>query len=297
MQTAVKLLFEKTDFDRAIADFDRAIWLDPKDVVSYNSRGRTWGMKGEYDKAIADFDEAIRINPLDDESFFCRGLVWLDKKEHDKAIADFHEAIRINPDGPGAYDARAWIWATCPDEKYRDGKRAVESATKACELSQWNEPYYMETLAAACPKSAISTRRSNGKQKPTTLMTMKRARLSAKRTSSFIKRESPSATTTSERDPTRLTVSRPAHYALLTSKDAGGRARQPAEAGEQGIRCESGTAPPRYPSVNGCYPSYCHCWSDRESVPPMRRLNSPARKSEDLPASIGDNALRGTGVS
>ena len=73
------------------------------------------------------------------------------KKEHDKAIADFHEAIRINPDGAGASgDYRTWIWATCPDEKYRDGKRAVESATKACELSQSNEPYYMETLAAAC---------------------------------------------------------------------------------------------------------------------------------------------------
>jgi hypothetical protein len=29
----------------------------------------------------------------------------------------------------------------------------------------------------------------------------------------------------------------------------------------------------------------------------MRRLNTPARKSEDLPASIADDALRGTGVS
>ena len=118
------------DYDRAIADFDQALLRNANDSFYYRDRGRAWGMKGEYDKAIADFDGAIRINPLDDESFFGRGLALRYKKEHDKAIADFHEAIRINPDGPAAYDARAWIKATCPDEKYRDGKRAVESAPK-----------------------------------------------------------------------------------------------------------------------------------------------------------------------
>jgi tetratricopeptide (TPR) repeat protein len=78
-----------------------------------------------------------------------RGAAWSKKKEHDKAIADYAEAIRIDPASHNAYNARAWIWATCPDEKHRDGKKAVESATKACELTNWKNPDYLETLAAA----------------------------------------------------------------------------------------------------------------------------------------------------
>ena len=48
-----------------------------------------------------------------------------------------------------AFNGRAWLWATCPDDKYRDGKKAVESATRACELGEWNESDSIATLAAA----------------------------------------------------------------------------------------------------------------------------------------------------
>ena len=43
----------------------------------------------------------------------------------------------------------AWLWATCPDPKYRDGEKAVVSATKACEITQWKQSHILDTLAAA----------------------------------------------------------------------------------------------------------------------------------------------------
>ena len=43
--------------------------------------------------------------------------------------------------------------ATCVDAKYRDGKKAVESATTACELSQWKNAYHVDTIAAACAEA------------------------------------------------------------------------------------------------------------------------------------------------
>jgi hypothetical protein len=39
--------------------------------------------------------------------------------------------------------------ATCSEEKYRDGKRALEYAEKACELSGWKSWRELGTLAAA----------------------------------------------------------------------------------------------------------------------------------------------------
>jgi hypothetical protein len=43
----------------------------------------------------------------------------------------------------------AWLRAICPQVGYRDGNRAVEFATKACELTAWKVSEYIDTLAAA----------------------------------------------------------------------------------------------------------------------------------------------------
>ena len=146
----------KKEFDKAIADYTEAIRLDFKLASlasAYHNRGGAWGAKKEFDKAIADFAEAIRLDPKDAVAYHNRGNVWDDKKEYDKAIADYDEAIRLDPKYARAYNARAWLWATCPDAKFRDGKRAVESATPACELSDWKDANNLDTLAAACAEA------------------------------------------------------------------------------------------------------------------------------------------------
>ncbi|MDR3619293.1 MAG: tetratricopeptide repeat protein, partial [Paludisphaera borealis] len=139
----------KKEYDKAIADYTEAIRLDPKDGFNFNARGWTWSRKKEYDKAIADFTDAIRLDPTDGFNFDARGRAWADKKDYDKAIADYTDAIRLDPEHSPAYNGRAWIWATALDDKARDGKRAVESATRACEISEWKNYDDLDTLAAA----------------------------------------------------------------------------------------------------------------------------------------------------
>ena len=78
-----------------------------------------------------------------------RSAAWSAKQEYDQADADLAEAARLAPDNPVTYNGRAWMWATCPNAKYRDGRKAVESATKACELTDWDEAGIIDTLAAA----------------------------------------------------------------------------------------------------------------------------------------------------
>ena len=115
----------------------------------YLHRGSVWDAKGEYDIALADYNEAIRLDPNLAVAYYDRGNVWFDMQEYDKALADYNEAIRLDPQDTSAHNGRAWVWATSPEEKYRDGKRAVESATRGCELSGWKEANHLGTLAAA----------------------------------------------------------------------------------------------------------------------------------------------------
>ena len=140
--------YDKKDYDRAIADYKEAIRRNAKDAISYVNRGLAWHAKQDYDKAIADYDEAIRLDAKFASAYFNRGLVLHGKKEYEKAIADYNEAIRRDPKYVRAYSYRAWLWATSPDPKFRDGKKAVESA-KAALVFDPKDAYNMQALAAA----------------------------------------------------------------------------------------------------------------------------------------------------
>jgi len=137
------------EYEKAIARFREAIRLDPNFAKGYAGRGSAWYNKNDYDKAIADFNETIRLDPRDASAYNNRGLAWYNKKDYAKAIGDYNEAVRLDPKFAWAYNNRAWLWATCPDANYRDDEKAVESATRACELSGWRERVHFGTLAAA----------------------------------------------------------------------------------------------------------------------------------------------------
>ena len=139
----------RKEYDKAMADYDEAIRLDPKYALAFNNRGNAWKAKKEYDKAMADYDEAVRLDPEYALAFNNRGIAWDDQKEYDKAIADFDEAIRLDPKDALAFSNKAWLLATCPDDKVRDGKKAVESAKRACELTDYKRANEVENLAAA----------------------------------------------------------------------------------------------------------------------------------------------------
>ena len=62
---------------------------------------------------------------------------------------DFQIAIKLGPSDAAAHNALAWLQATCPEAAQHNGARAVELATRACELSAWNQAQIIDTLAAA----------------------------------------------------------------------------------------------------------------------------------------------------
>jgi tetratricopeptide (TPR) repeat protein len=66
-----------------------------------------------------------------------------------EARQSYEEAVKEGLRSAVAHGSLARLLATSWDETARDGKRAVQVATKACELSEWKEPNHLDTLAAA----------------------------------------------------------------------------------------------------------------------------------------------------
>jgi hypothetical protein len=57
--------------------------------------------------------------------------------------------IKLKPDEVSPHLTLGNFLATCPDDKIRDGDRALRSATRACELTGWKSGVALKSLAYA----------------------------------------------------------------------------------------------------------------------------------------------------
>lgn len=141
---------QEGNYRAAIADATHAVELNPKDADAFGQRGTCYMFFREFDRAIADFSRALRLKPNDRVSFSTRAGAYCYSGRWQEGLADLSNAIRRNRDDHTAYNELAWLMSTFSQPAVRNGKEAVQYATKACQLTKWHEPHYVDTLAAAC---------------------------------------------------------------------------------------------------------------------------------------------------
>jgi tetratricopeptide (TPR) repeat protein len=114
-----------------------------------NALGLVLYKQGKLEEAAARYAEALRINPEFPAAHNNLAVLLFQRGKPEEAAAHYAEALRSEPDHAGALNNLAMMLAACPEAKYRNGKRAVEFATRACELADWTNPSFVDTLAAA----------------------------------------------------------------------------------------------------------------------------------------------------
>jgi tetratricopeptide (TPR) repeat protein len=140
---------ELEELEKAMEDYTAAIRLDPKFSDAYVNRGNLHCRLSHFDKAVLDYSEAIRLRPADAEGYYNRGLAHHNLMQYNESVKDFSKAVNVASENPIFSSRLAWELATCPDDRVRNGPKAVTFARKACELSKWSNPRYLKTLAAA----------------------------------------------------------------------------------------------------------------------------------------------------
>ena len=139
----------KKAFDKAVADYSEAIRLDPKWTDAHYNRANVYKARKEYDKAIADYSTAIRLDPKNADAYFNRASAYKARREYAKVVGDYYEVLRLEPNDADALDNLAWVLATCPDDAVRDGQKALDCASAACELTDAKSAYFLATVAVA----------------------------------------------------------------------------------------------------------------------------------------------------
>jgi hypothetical protein len=69
--------------------------LDAKTLLA---RGDDFNIKGEFDRAIADYDAALKVEPGHAEALNGRGMAWRAKGDRRRALSDFDAALKLKPD-------------------------------------------------------------------------------------------------------------------------------------------------------------------------------------------------------
>jgi lipoprotein NlpI len=133
---------EKGDLDGALADYTRAIEIDPHYAEAYFNRGLVKHAKGDTDGALADFTRAIEISPGNADFYDNRASVRYERGDLDGAIADVTHSIEMRPHYPKAYVNRAVVKKAKND---LDG--ALADYTRAIEIDpRYAEAYFSRGL-------------------------------------------------------------------------------------------------------------------------------------------------------
>jgi tetratricopeptide (TPR) repeat protein len=81
----------------AIADYNRAIALDPRFVDAYINRGNAKATLGQERAALADYNRAIDLAPQDAHAYYNRGCAKYKFDRHAEAMVDFERAGQLDP--------------------------------------------------------------------------------------------------------------------------------------------------------------------------------------------------------
>src|SRR2546421_1594998 len=73
---------------------------------AYGNRGETYRLLKEYQRAIADFDHALELDPNYAWAYGSRGQTYASLEENQRAIADFDHALELDPNYSWAYGSR-----------------------------------------------------------------------------------------------------------------------------------------------------------------------------------------------
>ncbi len=141
-------------WDKALADFDRAIKLDPSWSSHYSGRALVYEAKKDYNHALKDYNEAVRLSANRGFVYWERARFFKSQGKLNKALADLNEAIRLDPSSPLFLSSRSSIYI-----QNNDLDHAVADLTRLIDLDRQTG----SSLVAAtfCARSELYRRKND----------------------------------------------------------------------------------------------------------------------------------------
>jgi len=96
--------------DRAIADLEMAIALNPNNYDAYMNLGVAYEKRGQFDKATENVEKAITVKPSSHEAYLYRGVLYEEAGQLEKAMEAYTKAISLDPTDFETYNNRGVVF-------------------------------------------------------------------------------------------------------------------------------------------------------------------------------------------
>jgi tetratricopeptide (TPR) repeat protein len=178
-----RIRFQQGEPDAASSDVERVLEVRPGLPQAILMRSVLATADGRYSDAIDDVQQLLRLDPQNAELQFQLAALYMEERRpsksidiyssvlsddgdnfdarryraetllsvgrHAEAVSDYDTVLKSEPNDSRLLNNLAWVLATSPQDAVRDGKRAVELATRACEETKYGQSHILSTLAAA----------------------------------------------------------------------------------------------------------------------------------------------------
>jgi tetratricopeptide (TPR) repeat protein len=142
-------LAEQGNIGNSAKHYLEAIKIRPGYAKAYNNLGVILAGQGKTEDAIRFLSKALQIIPGYAGAHFNLGKIYANLNNPEKAIFHYKKAVQLDPNMTQALYHLSWILSTVEDDKYRNGKEAVNLAEKLCKITQFRQPLALDALAAA----------------------------------------------------------------------------------------------------------------------------------------------------
>ena len=134
----------------AVEHFTEAVRIDPNMAEPHYHLAKVLARQGRLQDAIEHFNEALRIrqNSAMAHHGLAQALVRIGKTG--EAIKHFQKALFLNPRLAGAMNDLARLLAVHNEAKFHNPEVAIQLARRACEITKYEKPDFLDTLALAC---------------------------------------------------------------------------------------------------------------------------------------------------
>ena len=135
--------------DEAIYHYRSALQIKPTYIKARIGLAIVLLSLGRDNEAVKCLDEALRIKPDSAEAHANMGRALARQGNTDRAIQHFEEALRLEPDWIDPMNSLAWLLATSGKTAAGNPGKAIKLALRACELTDYNSPELLDTLAVS----------------------------------------------------------------------------------------------------------------------------------------------------
>lgn len=143
LRSRARLYDQSKQYDLSLADYKEAIRRAPDNVATYVARGNVYLLKlRRYEEAIDDFERALYLNPKNEYALSGRASAYIVQKQFGRALQDMNAAIEINPRQWFLFSQRGGIFRAL--EEFQKAKSDFDTAISMAP-GQWS-PYFSRAL-------------------------------------------------------------------------------------------------------------------------------------------------------